>query len=209
MRAGSVALAAFLLDQSARQHAHRFRKHANAVEYGQLLHGARASKWHSEAFDAFRVLPRQPHGTAASELPARLDYRQPRQAVNLAVLPLFPGIQAAHVRALLSTGVQALLLECYGSGTGPAADSELLAALHSAHEKGVVLAAISQCPSGHVEFGVYAAGSQFASCGLISGGGMTREAALGKLFALLAAGMSQSEVEHWFALDLCGELLEG
>ena len=74
---------------------------------------------------------------------------------------------------------------------------------------GVVLAAISQCPSGHVEFGVYAAGSQFASCGLISGGGMTREAALGKLFALLAAGMSQSEVEHWFALDLCGELLEG
>ena len=86
---------------------------------------------------------------------------------------------------------------------------EVLAALHSAHEKGVVLAAISQCPSGHVEFGVYAAGSQFASCGLISGGGMTREAALGKLFALLAAGMSQTEVEHWFALDLCGELLEG
>ena len=177
--------------------------------HGQLLHGARASKWHSEAFDAFRALPRQRHGAPATELPARLDYRQPRQAVNLAVLPLFPGIQAAHVRALLSTGVQALLLECYGSGTGPAADSELLAALHSAHEKGVVLAAISQCPSGHVEFGVYAAGSQFASCGLISGGGMTREAALGKLFALLAAGMSQTEVEHWFALDLCGELLEG
>ena len=84
-----------------------------------------------------------------------------------------------------------------------------LAALHSAHEKGVVLAAISQCPSGHVEFGVYAAGSQFASCGLISGGGMTREAALGKLFALLAAGLTPAEVEHWFALDLCGELLEG
>ena len=177
--------------------------------HGQLLHGARASKWHSEAFDAFRALPRQRHGAPATELSARLDYRQPRQAVNLAVLPLFPGIQATHVRALLSTGVQALLLECYGSGTGPSDDSELLAALHAAQAKGVVLAAISQCPSGHVELGVYAAGSQFASCGLISGGGMTREAALGKLFTLLAAGLTPAEVEHWFALDLCGELLEG
>lgn len=176
--------------------------------HGQLLHGARASKWHSDAFDAFRALPRQRNSERASQLPASLDYRQPRQPVNLAVLPLFPGIQASHVRALLSTGVQALLLECYGSGTGPSDDHDLLAALQTAHQHGVVLAAISQCPSGHVEFAVYAAGSQLASCGLISAGGMTREAALGKLFALLAAGLSQAEVEHWFALDLCGERCE-
>jgi L-asparaginase len=176
--------------------------------HGQLLHGARASKWHSDAFDAFRVLPRQRHGDRASQLPASLDYRQPRQAVNLAVLPLFPGIQAAHIRALLGMGVQALLLECYGSGTGPSDDLDLLAVLQTAHDQGVVLAAISQCPSGHVEFGVYAAGSQLAGCGLISAGGMTREAALGKLFTLLAAGMTQAEVEHWFALDLCGERTE-
>ena len=44
-----------------------------------------------------------------------------------------------------------------------------------------------------------------ASAGVVSAGGMTREAALGKLFALLGAGLSQAEVEHWFALDLCGE----
>ena len=35
-------------------------------------------------------------------------------------------------------------------------------------------------------------------------GGML-SSALGKLFALLGAGLSQTEVEHWFALDLCGE----
>jgi L-asparaginase len=35
---------------------------------------------------------------------------------------------------------------------------------------------------------------------------MTREAALAKLFALLGAGLSQAEVERWFAVDLCGEL---
>jgi L-asparaginase len=172
---------------------------------GELMHGARVSKLRSDAFDAFQVLPRQRQGQRAASLPTSIDYRQSRQPVNLAVLPLFPGIQAAHVQALLDSGVQGLLLECYGSGTGPADNAELLAALKAAHERGVVLAAISQCPHGHVEFGVYAAGSQLASTGLISAGGMTREAALGKLFALLGAGLSQAEVEYWFALDLCGE----
>jgi L-asparaginase len=172
---------------------------------GQLLHGARVSKLRSDAFDAFQVLPRQRQSPRAVSIAASIDYRQPRQPVNLAVLPFYPGIQASHLRALLGSGVQGLLLECYGSGTGPADDAELLGVLKAAHERGVVLAAISQCPHGHVEFGVYAAGSQLASTGLVSAGGMTREAALGKLFALLGAGLSQAEVEHWFALDVCGE----
>ncbi|MDH0059379.1 asparaginase, partial [Stutzerimonas stutzeri] len=54
--------------------------------------------------------------------------------------------------------------------------------------------------------GVYAAGSALRDAGLVSGGGMTREAALGKLFALLAAGLDQAQVEHWFCRDLCGEM---
>ncbi|MGE8358656.1 asparaginase [Pseudomonas sp.] len=172
---------------------------------GTLMHGARVSKLRSDTFDAFHVLPRQRQGERAGSMPSAIDYRQPRQAVNLAVLPLYPGIQAAHVRALLDSGVRGLLLECYGSGTGPSDNAELLGVLKDAHARGVVLAAISQCPHGHVEFGVYAAGSQLASAGLVSAGGMTREAALGKLFALLGAGLQQAEVEHWFALDLCGE----
>ncbi|MHB0818571.1 asparaginase [Stutzerimonas stutzeri] len=173
--------------------------------HGKLMHGARVSKRGTATLDAFAVAPRLRQSARAEEVPAALGYRQSRQPVNLAVLPLYPGIRAAQVQALLDTGVQGLLLECYGSGTGPAEDDALLAALHSAHQRGVVLVAISQCPQGHVEFGLYAAGSQLASTGLISGGGMTREAALAKLFALLGAGLSQAEVEHWFALDLCGE----
>ncbi|MGQ7960064.1 asparaginase [Pseudomonas sp. SP16.1] len=172
---------------------------------GQLLHGARCSKLRSDAFDAFQVLPRRRRAEHAA-IDARIDYRQVRRAVNLAVLPLHPALQASHLRALLGSGVQGLLLECYGSGTGPAGDVELMAALNEAHARGVVLAAISQCPQGHVEFGVYAAGSRLAEAGLVSCGGMTREAALGKLFALLGAGLTQAEVEHWLARDLCGEM---
>ncbi len=172
---------------------------------GQLMHGARASKRGTANLNAFGVPARLRQGQRAAAIPAALDYRQQRQPVALAVLPLYPGIQAGQVRALLGSGVQGALVECYGSGTGPADDAELLQALRDAHQRGIVLAAVSQCPQGHVEFGLYAAGSQLAASGLVSGGGMTREAALGKLFALLGAGLSQADVEHWFALDLCGE----
>ena len=172
---------------------------------GQLLHGARCSKLRSDAFDAFQVLPRQRQAEHVG-LSALIDYRQVRQQVNLAVLPLHPALQAGHLGALLDSGVKGVLLECYGSGTGPAGDAELMAVLRDAHARGVVLAAISQCPQGHVQFGVYAAGSRLAEVGLVSCGGMTREAALGKLFALLGAGLTQAEVEYWLARDLCGEM---
>ena len=172
---------------------------------GQLLHGARCSKLRSDAFDAFQVLPRQRQAEHVG-ISALIDYRQARERVNLAVLPLHPALQASHLSALIDSGVKGVLLECYGSGTGPAGDAELMAVLRDAHARGVVLAAISQCPQGHVQFGVYAAGSRLAEEGLVSCGGMTREAALGKLFALLGAGLTQAEVEHWLARDLCGEM---
>lgn len=175
---------------------------------GRLLHGVRVGKLRSDAFDAFTVLPRRRHGQRAATLPSALDYRQPRRPVRIAVQPLFPGLDAGQLRALLDSGVEALLLECYGSGTGPADDADFLATLREAQQRGVLLAAISQCPQGHVEFGVYAAGHRLQQIGVVSGGGMTREAALAKLFALLGAGLSRDEAAHWFTLDLCGELAE-
>jgi L-asparaginase len=106
----------------------------------------------------------------------------------------------------LESGVQALLLECYGSGTGPANDAELLEVLRAAQQRGVVLAAISQCPQGAIDFDLYAAGSALSGCGVLSGAGMGREAALGKLFSLLGVGLPPAEVERLFAVELCGEL---
>ena len=172
---------------------------------GVLLHGARVSKLRSDAFDAFAEAPRKRLAAAVSERPPALLPQRPAQVV---VLPLYPGVGAAQVRALVASGAQALLLECYGSGTGPADDVPFIEALRHAHRQGVVLAAISQCPGGHVDFDVYATGSGLRDAGLVSGGGMTREAALGKLFALLAAGLDHAEVEHWFCRDLCGEMAD-
>ena len=42
---------------------------------------------------------------------------------------------------------------------------------------------------------------------MLSGGGMTREAAFGKLHALLGAGLEVEEVRLLVELDVCGELV--
>ncbi len=53
---------------------------------------------------------------------------------------------------------------------------------------------------------MYEAGSRLRGVGVLSGGGMTREAAFGKLHALLGAGLDTAEVQRLVELDLCGEL---
>ncbi|MNY57812.1 L-asparaginase 1 [compost metagenome] len=98
------------------------------------------------------------------------------------------------------------MLECYGSGTGPSDNPAFLASLERARDKGVVVIAVTQCHEGGVELDVYEAGSRLRGVGVLSGGGMTREAAFGKLHGLLGAGLDTAEVRRLVELDLCGEL---
>ena len=174
---------------------------------GQLLRGVTTSKLASPE-RAFTELERRRDAPIAGALPAALGYRARRSPVNLTVLPLYPGIDGALVNAVLATGVQGLVLECYGSGSGPSEDQALLQALDQAHQRGVVLLAISQCPHGYLSLDDYAAAAAFKGAGLVAGGGLTREAALGKLFGLQGLGLPQAEVEHWLTRDLCGEMTD-
>jgi L-asparaginase len=124
---------------------------------------------------------------------------------------LAPGVQLYFhgelLDGLLDSGIQGLVLECYGSGTGPSDNPEFLAALARARDSGVVVVAVTQCHEGAVELDVYEAGSRLRGVGVLSGGGMTREAAFGKLHALLGAGLETQEVRRLIELDLCGELI--
>ena len=174
--------------------------------HGELLAPTRCAKIRSFGRHPFATLQRQGGGTPIATLPAQLDYRQPKHLVNIAVLPLFPGIGAAHLDSLLDSGIQALVLECFGSGTGPSDDPQWLSSLGRAEARGIVVVAITQCHEGGVELDIYEAGSRLRGVGVLSGGGMTREAAFGKLHALLGAELELSEVRRLVELDLCGEL---
>ncbi len=175
--------------------------------HGELLAPTRCAKIRSFGRHPFAALQRSRGGESAQPLPAALDYRQVKNIANVAVLPLFPGIGAQHVNALLDSGIQALILECFGSGTGPSDNPQFLASLQNAQQRGICVIAITQCHEGGVELDVYEAGSRLRGVGVLSGGGMTREAAFGKLHALLGAGLEVEEVRRLVELDLCGELV--
>ena len=175
--------------------------------HGELLDPTHCAKVRSFGRHPFKRLERQGGGVKATSLPAQLNYNQSKQLAKVAVLPLFPGIGAEQLDGVLNSGIQALVLECYGSGTGPSDNPEFLAALERARDKGVVVVAVTQCHEGGVELDVYEAGSRLRGVGVLSGGGMTREAALGKLHGLLGAGLDTSEVRRLVELDLCGELV--
>jgi len=174
--------------------------------HGELLEPNRTAKVRSFGRHPFVTLKRFGGAPQVKVLPKELDYRQVRQPATVAVLPLVPGFGAALLRAALDSGAQGLILECFGNGTGPADNADFLNALAQAQAKGIVVVAITQCHEGGVELDVYEAGSRLRQVGVLSGGGMTREAAFGKLQLLLGAGLPTEEVRHLIELDLCGEL---
>ena len=174
--------------------------------HGALMAPTRCAKIRSFGRNPFATLNRQGGVTRAESIPQSLDYRQPKALASVGVLPLVPGIGATQLDAVISSGIQALILECFGSGTGPSDNPEFLASLQRAQNQGVVVVAITQCHEGGVELDVYEAGSRLRGVGVLSGGGMTREAAFGKLNALLGAGLANAEIRRLVETDLCGEL---
>jgi L-asparaginase len=174
--------------------------------HGELLAPTRCAKIRSFGRHPFAALQRSRNGQPVNARPAALDYRQPKCLASVGVLPLVPGIAAAQVDGLIDSGIHALILECFGSGTGPSDNPDFLASLKRAQDKGLAVVAITQCHEGGVELDVYEAGSRLRGVGVLSGGGMTREAAFGKLHALLGAGLPTEEVRRLVELDLCGEL---
>lgn len=174
--------------------------------HGELLDPTHCAKVRSVGRHPFKRLERQGGGVKAPMLPEELHYRKHKQQAKVAVLPLFPGIDAEQLDGVLNSGIQGLVLECYGSGTGPSDNPAFLTSLERARDNGVVVVAVTQCHEGGVELDVYEAGSRLRDAGVLSGGGMTREAAFGKLHALLGANLENAEVRRLAELDLCGEL---
>ncbi len=94
----------------------------------------------------------------------------------LAIITLTPGLKSKTLRAMLSD-LDGAVLRLFGSGTA-SSDPDLLAVLEEAISRGVRLRAVSQCLTGGLAPGTYAAGSGLWSLGIENGGNETPEAAL-------------------------------
>jgi L-asparaginase len=183
-----------------------------------LLRGCRSTKVNAVGFQAF-ASPNFPP-LARIGIDVNIDWDQvlppttedvPIQ-VNafetplVGVLRLFPGISAELIHSMLRPPLQGLVLEAYGVGNGPSNNLELMEALRSATERGVLVVDCSQCLQGYVDLNGYAAGSALAKIGIISGYDMTTEAALAKMFYLFGQNLPLDEVNRLMQTNLRGEL---
>nr|WP_276604017.1 type I asparaginase [Nannocystis pusilla] len=188
----------------------------------RLLRGNRAQKVHNLDFVAFdsgnlpplahvgvgievaRHLVRKPGSAGAAGLTMLPQVRRP----EVAALRLFPGIGAAMMSKLLEPPLEALVLETYGVGNAPSRDQALLSAIarSAAPPREVVIVNCSQCHGGSVRQTTYSTGAALARAGVLSGFDMTPEAALTKLYCLLASGLAPAAVRARMQQDLAGEL---
>jgi L-asparaginase len=181
----------------------------------QLFRGNRSIKYDSEKFEAFS----SPNYPILAEAGVKLDFypnyilplpTAPFQIhtqfnANIGVLKMYPGITENSVKAITESGVDAIVLEAFGSGN-TTTSPWFIACLQNAIAANKIILDISQCKGGSVKLGLYETSRKLQHMGIVSGYDLTFEAAVTKLMYLMGQGLSTSEVKRLLEVSIAGEL---
>lgn len=181
----------------------------------QLFRGNRSIKYNSEKFEAFQSPNYHILAEAGVNLSFYTNYILPHPKgklevqsnfnANIGVLKMYPGITPQAVQAVTRSGVDAIVMETFGSGNTTTA-SWFIDSLQEALDRGKLIIDISQCQGGSVELGKYETSKKLQQMGIVSGYDMTFEATVTKLMYLMGKGLTTAEIASLMEQNLRGEL---
>ncbi|MDR1977108.1 MAG: asparaginase [Synergistaceae bacterium] len=128
----------------------------------------------------------------------------PTFETNIALVPIFPGMRAASLDAILATGPKAVVLEGYGLGGVPYMHESLLEPMARGIAAGVPFVLRTQSPFGGTDPSIYEVGLRALELGALSAGSMTREALMVKLMLLLPH-FKEKELAARLSANLCDD----
>ena len=182
---------------------------------GKLLRGNCSTKKSSDLLKAFD----SPNAPCLAEVGIDIQYNQavllPQSNAVLhlqefkntpiGVLKIFPGIQFELFESIMTEKLKGVVFEAFGSGNIPSAENSLLPMIERAYRHGTIITVCSQCTQGTVSLGAYAASKGLVDAEAVSGGSMTTEAAVAKLYYLFSCGLSKEDIRRKMEQNLCGE----
>lgn len=181
----------------------------------KLFRGNRSKKMDAASFAAFASPNFPALGKVGTDMRIRRELMRESSREKLAVraiqpavihtVRLFPGMSADALSCFLQASPQALILETYGVGTAPD-DARFLDVIKKAVQQGIIIVNCSQCPRAKIRMSDYATGSALLNAGVISGGDMTFEAVITKLFYLFSRELPRDEIKKQLMMNLRGEL---
>lgn len=181
-----------------------------------LFRGNRSVKADATAFDAFKSPNYPPLAVAGIDI--RYNEGLIRRSTDrpfgiltsldtrVSILKLHPGITPQIARHVIcEPDIRAVILETYGSGNS-ISKPWFIDIVRDAASQGKILLNVTQCLAGNVNMALYATGRALRDAGVISGGDMTTESALAKLFVLMGKCSDNEEVKRQLLLDMRGEI---